>query len=239
MTLAEKQVREIALENPSTSRVFEHFGIDYCCGGHKPLSAACLENNLSVDEVLAAIENLAHTTPGTAEEWSTRPLAELAEHIVWKHHGYIRKEFPRLRQLAEKVVARHGEHCAELAQIQSNLESLGDELLAHIQKEEIVLFPYIVKLEKAQLAGGGLPLGCFSSVLQPIHVMLSEHDSAGLLSARIRELSTDFNPPEWACPTYRAFYAGLREFVEDLHRHIHLENNILFPKALEIEKALS
>lgn len=239
MTLAEKQVREIALENPSTSRIFEHYGIDYCCGGHKPLSDACLENNLSVDEVLAAIEKLSTDAPAATEEWAARPLAELVEHIVYQHHGYIRKEVPRLQQLAEKVVSRHGQHCAELAEIQTHHDSLGTELFEHIQKEEIVLFPYIVKLEKAQLTGSGMPVGCFASVLQPIHVMLSEHDSAGRLSARIRELSSDFNPPEWACPTYRAFYAGLREFVEDLHRHIHLENNILFPKALEIEKALS
>ena len=236
MTSAVKQVREIALENPASSRVFEQYGIDYCCGGHRPLADACQEKGVAVSAVLEAIEKLSSEEPAGSEVWAARSLAELAEHIVWKHHNYIRKEFPRLQQLAEKVVARHGGTRSELAQIQNDLEALGEELLQHIHKEELVLFPYISKLEAAYRSGGSRPYGCFGSILQPIEVMLREHDSAGQLSARIRELSADFNPPEGACPTYHAYYSGLREFIEDLHRHIHLENNILFPRAIEMER---
>jgi len=236
MTVATKTVRDIALENPATIRVFEAFGIDYCCGGKKPLTEACTAKNLSVDEVLEALES---TGPAEREieNWSAQPLGVLAAHIVNTHHAYVRRELPRLTELAEKVVRRHGDTKPELPAIQLKLNELGEELLQHCAKEELVLFPYITKFERAIANGTPKPHGCFGSVTNPIAMMTQEHDSAGALVAQMRELSSDFTPPVGACPTFHAFYRGLHEFEQDLHQHIHLENNILFPRAIDMERS--
>ena len=236
MTVATKTVRDIALENPATIRVFEAFGIDYCCGGKKPLTEACTAKNLSVDEVLEALES---TGPAEREieNWSAQPLGVLAAHIVNTHHAYVRRELPRLTELAEKVVRRHGDTKPELPAIQLKLNELGEELLQHCAKEELVLFPYITKFERAIANGTPKPHGCFGSVTNPIAMMTQEHDSAGALVAQMRELSSDFTPPVGACPTFHAFYLGLHEFEQDLHQHIHLENNILFPRAIDMERS--
>src|SRR6516164_2766716 len=236
MTVATKTVRDIALENPATIRVFEAFGIDYCCGGKKPLTEACTAKNLSVDEVLEALES---TGPAEREieNWSAQSLGVLAAHIVNTHHAYVRRELPRLTELAEKVVRRHGDTKPELPAIQLKLNELGEELLQHCTKEELVLFPYITKFERAIADRTPKPHGCFGSVTNPIAMMTQEHDSAGALVAQMRELSSDFTPPVGACPTFHAFYLGLHEFEQDLHQHIHLENNILFPRAIDMERS--
>ena len=236
MTVATKTVRDIALENPATIRVFEAFGIDYCCGGKKPLTEACTAKNLSVDEVVEALES---TGPAEREieNWSAQPLGVLAAHIVNIHHAYVRRELPRLTELAEKVVRRHGDTKPELPAIQLKLNELGEELLQHCAKEELVLFPYITKFERAIADRTPKPHGCFGSVTNPIAMMTQEHDSAGALVAQMRELSSDFTPPAGACPTFHAFYRGLHEFEQDLHQHIHLENNILFPRAIDMERS--
>jgi regulator of cell morphogenesis and NO signaling len=234
MTTTTQTVRDIALENPASIRVFEAFGIDYCCGGRKPLAEACATKNIAVDEVIEALERAAAPVNG-AEDWTLKPLGSLAAHIVNTHHAYVRKELPRLEELAQKVVRRHGDTRAELPAIQSKVAQLGEELLQHCAKEELVLFPYITKLERANMEGTPRPHGCFGSVSNPIAMMTQEHDAAGTLIGEIRNLSRGFTPPAGACPTYRAFYSGLHEFEQDLHQHIHLENNILFPRAIAME----
>src|SRR5262252_2132002 len=148
MTTTTQTVRDIALENPASIRVFEAFGIDYCCGGRKPLAEACATKNIAVDEVIEALERAATAVVGP-EDWTLKPLGALAAHIVNTHHVYVRKELPRLQELAEKVVRRHGDTQAELPAIQSKVAQLGEELLQHCSKEELVLFPYITKLERA------------------------------------------------------------------------------------------
>jgi regulator of cell morphogenesis and NO signaling len=236
MTVTTQTVREIALENPASIRVFEAFGIDYCCGGRKPLAEACEAKNLSVDAVIAALENgNANTAPATVD-WSTQSLGSLAAHIVNTHHAYVRKELPRLAELASKVVNRHGDTKPELPQIQAKVAQIGEELIEHLAKEEVVLFPYITKLERSKQEGTAKPHGCFGTVANPIAMMTQEHDAAGTLMADIRELSSDYTPPVGACPTFHAFYTGLREFEQDLHQHIHLENNILFPRAMQMDQ---
>jgi regulator of cell morphogenesis and NO signaling len=228
-------VREIALEQPTSIRVFEQFGIDYCCGGRKPLAEACAAGNLEVDAVLAALERAAQGPAPAAEDWSNASLEALSGHIVATHHTYVKSELPRLAVLAEKVVRRHGDTEAELPLIQAKLALLSDELTQHLAKEEVVLFPYVAKLERALKTGSTLPRGCFGTVANPIATMTAEHDAAGSLLAEISQLSHHFTTPAGACPTYHAFYDGLHEFEQDLHRHIHLENNILFPRAIRIE----
>jgi len=239
MTTAMQTVREIALEIPSSIRVFEKLGIDYCCGGRKPLADACMESNLEIDAVLAALEASNNIHSAVEVNWGTTSLERLIEHIVSSHHVYVKQELPRLAMLAEKVVARHGETTPKLFVLKSTVAQLDAELTHHLGKEEMVLFPYIVSLEVALSTGGDMPASCFGTVANPIAMMTQEHDAAGALLADLRRLSNGFVPPEGACPTYHAFYDGVREFEQDLHQHIHLENNILFPRAIALENAAS
>lgn len=235
MATATQTVREIALEQPTSIRVFEQYGIDYCCGGRKPLSEACAARSLEVDAVIAALETAAAGAEKPAGDVTGKSLAGLCAHIVATHHEYVKRELPRLAALAEKVVNRHGPTHPELPVIQVAVARLGEELTQHLGKEEIVLFPYIAKLERALAEGLPRPASCFGTVSNPIAMMTQEHDDAGLLLEVIRIKSRQFTPPDGACPTYHAFYDGLREFEQDLHQHIHLENNVLFPRAIELE----
>jgi regulator of cell morphogenesis and NO signaling len=239
MTVTTQTVREIALENPTSIRVFESFGIDYCCGGRRPLAEACAEKNLSLDSVIAALEQGSLAPVSVEQNWAAKPLTALVAHIVDTHHAYVRRELPRLAELAQKVVNRHGDTKPELPEIQAKVAQITEELTEHLLKEEVILFPYIAKLEKAASEGTPKPHGCFGTVANPIAMMTQEHDAAGVLLAEIRSLSNDFTPPVGACPTFLAFYTGLHEFEQDLHQHIHLENNILFPKAIALEEAAS
>jgi regulator of cell morphogenesis and NO signaling len=235
MTTTTQTVREIALEQPSSIRVFEKYGIDYCCGGRKPLAEACTAGNLEVDAVIAALELAAQSPAPVATDWAQESLESLSGHIVATHHAYVKRELPRLALLAQKVVNRHGATTAELPVIQATLAKLDEELTQHLAKEEAILFPYVVLLERASENGSAKPHGCFGTVANPIAMMIQEHDAAGALLAEIRSLSQSFTTPAGACPTYHAFYDGLKDFEQDLHQHIHLENNILFPRAIELE----
>jgi regulator of cell morphogenesis and NO signaling len=235
MPIVTETVREIALSQPSSIRVFEQFGIDYCCGGRKSLAVACTEQKIAIDSLLAALESAAAKADPVTGDWARASLASLSEHIVSRHHSYVKKELPRLETLAQKVIARHASTHLELPTIQSALAKLDQELTQHLAKEEQVLFPYIAQLERALAAGGAKPQSCFGTVANPIAMMTQEHEAAGALLAEIRQLSDNFTPPEGACPTYHAFYDALKEFEQDLHQHIHLENNILFPRAIEME----
>jgi regulator of cell morphogenesis and NO signaling len=237
MTNITKTVREIALEQPTSIRVFERLGIDYCCGGRKPLTEACSERNLEVAGVVAALESAAKSAAPAGTDWAQASLRQLITHIVTTHHEYVKSELPRLAMLAEKVVNRHGDTQAHLPALRSVLAQLDEELIHHLGKEEHILFPYITKLEEAKATGSAAPHGCFGTVAHPIAMMTSEHDAAGQLLAQIEQLTSNFTTPEGACPTYLAFYTGLKEFEQDLHQHIHLENNILFPRAIELEDA--
>lgn len=236
MVTAQTTVRDIALEQPASIRVFERFGIDYCCGGRRPLAEACQERSIEPQAVLDAIQQATvggESTPA----WTQAKLEDICNHIVEAHHDYIRAELPRLEMLAQKVVSRHGTTHPELEPIQQLIGSLGEDLLEHIGKEEMVLFPFITKLERNLTNCGPRPLGCFGAVRNPIRMMIAEHETAGEAVARMRQLSHGFTPPEGACPTYRGFYQTLEDFEKDLHQHVHLENNILFPRAIELDEA--
>ena len=239
MSATTQTVREIALEQPTAIRVFEQFGIDYCCGGRKPLAEACTAGNVEIDAVIAALEAAAKGAEQKTESWAGKSLKSLSAHIVATHHAYVKRELPRLAILAQKVVNRHGSTGPELPTIAETLGQLDEELTPHLAKEEMVLFPYIADLEQSVSSGTPKPHSCFGTVANPIAMMTQEHDAAGTLLAEIRRLSGNFTTPEDACPTFHAFYDGLREFEQDLHQHIHLENNILFPRAIELEKSSS
>ena len=240
MTFEKNQtVREIAINYPASVRLFENLGIDYCCGGKRPLQEACDRANVPVETVMQQLAEL-DMNGGLPEEplWTGAALTDLIQHIVNRHHRYVRDEAPRLKALLQKVVTRHGEAHPELRAIQETFVALSEELFAHMMKEERVLFPFVEQMEMAARSGGPEPVGCFPSVEFPIARMLGEHDDAGALTGRIRELSGAFQPPEGACPSYRGLYHALDEFERDLHHHIHLENNVLFPRAVELERSL-
>ena len=236
----DKTAREIATEDPSAISVFETLGIDYCWGGRKSLEQACADLHLGVNEVLQKLEEAATVNnPPDCTNWQTASLSELTQYIVSNHHKYVRQELVRLEGLCEKVGNKHGHAQPELKRIAALFLTMRDELSMHMTKEEQVLFPYIARLERAVQAQQPAPQAPFGTVANPIRVMVEEHDDAGSLMTTIRKLSNDYNAPAGACISYHAFYGGLKDFERDLHQHVHLENNILFRRALALEEQSS
>ena len=234
-----KTVREAALSNPAATRVFEKLGIDYCCGGNKSIEQACGEANLKIQQVLESL-NLALSASDSRQEgktWLTEPLADLIAHINTTHHKYTREEIGRLRPLFDKVCNVHGDKHSELQQLRHDFHALAQELSTHMMKEEVVLFPYIERMEEAVIAREPVLPAPFGTVRNPVAMMMHEHDSAGNLLRSMRDLSNGYQPPANACVSYKTLYSALAEFERDLHQHIHLENNILFPRAIEMERS--
>jgi len=231
----ESTLREIAASGPAAARVLEEAGVDYCCGGSHSLQDGCAGTGVTADEILARLRASADEVSPKDADWRSSPLAELTEHIRQKHHGYVREAIPRVSALLEKVKAKHGANHPEIATIDALFHQLGQEMIAHMQKEEIILFPYIERLERSKNGGAALERPFFQTVRNPIQTMMNEHDGAGNLAKRIRAASSDYAPPADACASYQRLYGELREFEADLHSHVHLENNILFPRAVELE----
>jgi regulator of cell morphogenesis and NO signaling len=231
----ETPVGQWVVERPSRARLFERLGIDYCCGGAKPLDRACREKGLDVAAVLRELQAAEAADVGPDEfDAAGATMTALVDHIVATHHDYLHREMPRLAILSDQVAAAHAARHPELTELRAVFDSLREELMFHMLKEEKVLFPVIKRLEAAAEMPE-LPCG---SVANPIRVMEHEHDDAGAALARLRALTDGYTPPADACPTYRALLAGLAGLEADLHRHIHEENNILFPCARAAEEAL-
>jgi regulator of cell morphogenesis and NO signaling len=228
-----RTVRDLAIANPSAVRVFEKFGIDYCCGGEKSLSQACSAAKVNLEEVAEALAK--PQSQGDDPDWQKATLSDLVKHIVGKHHGYVRQEIQRLIPLCAKVAGVHGDNHRELDQLQSSFHALAEELTTHLMKEERMLFPYIEQLEIAGNSARRPAAPMFGTVQNPVRMMMMEHDSAGELLRKIRQVTDDFALPSDACTSFQMLYRGLQEFETDLHQHIHLENNILFPRAIALE----
>ena len=234
---SETKVKDIALANPAARQVLEDAGLDYCCGGGKSLHEACMHADVPAEEILKRLhENSKDVTPSDAN-WTSASLGDLTRHIREKHHRYVRESIVRVQTLLEKVAAKHGENHFEITDIQRLFAEVAREMIMHMQKEEQILFPYIDALEKANSVHGSVEPPFFQTVRNPIHAMMKEHDAAGELVKQIRKASSDYTAPADACPSYQALYQNLREFEADLHQHVHLENNILFPRAVEMEAA--
>ncbi|HZR92995.1 MAG TPA: iron-sulfur cluster repair di-iron protein [Gaiellaceae bacterium] len=218
-------VAELVLARPSRARVLERLGIDYCCGGRQSLSAACARRNLDVGAVLSALDAPPDSSDGELEDWTRSPLGILCDHIVTAHHGSLRSELPRLSTLLEKVERAHADRKPELHETRAVFERLRDELEEHMAKEEQVFFPACRSIEET----GQAPAFVHAARL----VLEHDHDEAGAALQRLSELTHGYDADLALCNTHRALLDGLHELELDLHQHIHEENNILFPRALE------
>ena len=229
-------VGEIVARHPSTSRIFDRAGVDFCCGGKRSLAEACRAKGLPADHLLAELEaELAASADEPDSSLADAPLPALARYIVERFHVPLREELPRLGRMAERVLEAHGrahpEVVPELVQI---FRAFRPELEEHMAKEEAVLFPAIEALaEPAAAVGGGAP-----SIAELIAALEGEHDGAGAALTRLRELTGGFTPPAGACNTFRALYDGLAHLETEMHLHVHLENSVLFPRALARESEL-
>lgn len=229
---------QIAAKDLRKAQIFKKYGLDFCCGGKKTVKEACREKGLDVTKIeqeLQHADKLPASRPLPYNEWN---LAFLTDYIVNTHHSYISKNLPDIRSYAEKVMRVHGSRHPELVPIRQLVENVYTELMAHMVKEEKILFPYIKELVTATKDQQPLQASQFGTVQSPINMMVMEHEEVAKDLAKIRELSNNYALPEDACASYSLLYRMLDEFEEDLILHVHLENNILFPKALEIEKKL-
>jgi len=234
-------VRDVAMQLPRATRLFEKLKIDYCCGGNRPLTEACALAGIDVDDVL---DMLAEVTEATAEDkgsldFQNASLPELITHILGTHHVFTKSEMDRLQLLADKVLAAHGGNHPELIHLDELFTRLCADLKPHMFKEEQVLFPYIVAMAEPAEQNRAVALAPFGTVNNPIRMMMMEHDTAGQILRELRALTSDYKVPADACVSYQTLYQALENFEKDLHQHIHLENNILFPKALALENALN
>lgn len=231
---AQTPLGDIALKTPESMRLFESLGLDYCCGGQLPLVTACQKANLDAQQVLADLAALERAPQG-ADDLATLAagsLTNLIAHIEAKHHAFTRLELDRLGPLSAKVLRTHGKRHPELEEIDQIFQALEADLRAHLMKEEQILFPYIRGLE----GNGEACEACFGTVLGPIGVMQQEHEDAGEILARLKLLTHGYQTPEDGCASFHSLFLGLQGLEEDLHCHIFLENHLLFPGAVTLEK---
>jgi regulator of cell morphogenesis and NO signaling len=232
-----ESVGMLVAEQPLRAAVFDRYGIDFCCGGKQTLEAACVKALIDPHTVLTDIkESDANAVVDTNTKiWLDATLTELADHIQQTHHAYLKVELPRLQELADKVARVHGVKEPRLVQVAAIFSAMRQEIEQHTAKEDVVLFPFIRKLDQ----GTGIPKAPFGTVANPVRCMESEHNDAGEALMQLRELTDQYTAPEQACTSWRALLGGLAHLDQDLRIHIHKENTILFPKAIEAEGALA
>ncbi len=238
-SLAEKTLGQLVAHDFRKARIFKKYGLDYCCGGTATLQDACTSKGLDITNVGHDLQEADNTAGLPSLPYNAWPLDFLADFIVNTHHFYVRENLPDMRAYAEKVTKSHGKQHPELAEILQLVKEVDDELTRHLFKEEKILFPYIRALTHAAKTGQPLQQAGFVTVQNPIRMMETEHEIVGKNLARIRELAADYLPPEGACNSFKILYSLLEQFENDLHIHVHLENNILFPKALDLERQIA
>ena len=232
--LLEKTVAQIVASNYKAADVFKKHGIDFCCGGNVGLAEICKRKEIDVAEIEEELQSVA-SIKDDSHDFDRWELDFLIDYIINQHHSYVVENIPYIIQYSDKVARVHGENHPETVEINKLFHEVATELLAHMQKEEGMLFPYVKQLVKAKNDGIPMPLAPFGTVNNPIRMMEAEHENAGDIFKQIANLSNNYTPPLAACTTYRVLYAKLQDFETDLHKHIHLENNILFPKASILE----
>ncbi|MAM18285.1 MAG: iron-sulfur cluster repair di-iron protein [Gramella sp.] len=234
---SEKTVADCVTENIKASHVFKKYGIDFCCGGGISLEKACQKKGVNFSTLANDLESIDDLEEKEID-FNKMPLDELIDHIIEKHHSYVEANIGLLIQYSAKVAKVHGGNNPELIKVYELFDKVAGELAAHLKKEELILFPFIKKMVKAEKEGTQLNTPNFNTVENPIKMMEEEHEFAGDIFKEIAQLTNNYTPPAHACNTYRALFDKLDEFEQDLHEHIHLENNILHPKAMKLEKYL-
>ena len=231
---------EIVIKYPFSANVFEKHRLDFCCGGKKTLSAACAENGIDVAGICGELEKADNKTASRSNkiEFNDMNLGLLIDYIESNHHAYVRNAIPVIQAHLQKVVNAHGKNHPEMKEINEHFNDVADEMTMHMKKEEQMLFPYIRQMAESQKQQDAIVAPSFKTVRNPISVMEFEHERAGQAMAKIRTISHNYEPPADACTTFRLCLTELDEFERDLHKHVHLENNILFPKAVTIENEL-
>lgn len=231
-TLSSKTLAQIVTNNHKAASVFEKHHLDFCCKGKRTLKQACTESDIKMEEVITELENIEDANT-TLTNYTELTLTQLVAQIVTTHHDYVKKESPALLGYLQKVANKHGDRHPEMYKVAQLFEAIKEEMDQHMQKEEVVLFPRIKDIEKQIVEGKEIVINS-SYLLSPINMMEQEHDHAGSMLEEIRLLTDNYTPPADACTTYRLSFASLHAFELDLHQHVHLENNILFPKALKM-----
>ena len=237
MINSQMTVREVTAQLPESTRIFEQLKIDYCCGGGRPLIDACDTAGVEVDNVIEMLTDLSQSeaSESVVVDFQKLTLTELITHILETHHIFTRSEMARIEALSAKVINAHSANHPELVKVESLFQRLCADLKPHMFKEEQVLFPYIVAMEQAETKGQPIPFAPFGTVRNPVWMMAKEHDTAGEILHELRRVTSDYQVTADACMSYQALYRALEGFEKDLHQHIHLENNVLFPKAIELE----
>ena len=234
----EKTVADYVTENIKTAHVFKKYGIDFCCGGGISVEKACAKKNVDLTKLEKELSEV-DVVKDLIEDYDKWDLDFLIMYIENVHHTYVKENLPLISQYSNKVAKVHGHHYKELQQVNKLFHEVANELITHLQKEEQVLFPFIKQLVTAKKTGSNEVAASFGTVNTPIKMMEHDHENAGDTFKEIARLTNNYSPPVEACNTFKALYAKLEEFEQDLHQHIHLENNILHPKAIELEHSLS
>jgi len=231
----ENTVAEVVTQNIKTAHVFKKYGIDFCCGGGITVEKACTKNGVDYAVLEKELNDVDEKVSKTFD-YDSWDLSFLIDHILNIHHTYVEQNIPILIQYANKVAKVHGHHYSEVIEINELFMEVAQELTSHMKKEELILFPYVKQLVNSKKKGVSPKTPHFGTVNNPIQMMENEHESAGDIFKTIAKLSSNYTPPEGACNTFKALYSKLEEFEQDLHQHIHLENNILFPKSIQFEQ---
>jgi regulator of cell morphogenesis and NO signaling len=233
-----KTVAETVSENIKTAHIFKKHGIDFCCGGGISIKMACEKNNVSLETVITEL-NAVDSNVNYMNDYNKWSLDFLIDFIVNTHHAYVEENITLLKQYGARVAKVHGHHYTELLEIEKLIFEISDELTVHMKKEELILFPFVKKLVNAKSNNTSVEIPHFGTVDNPIKMMEIEHDDAGEAFRRINELTNGYQAPDGACNTFKALYSKLEEFEDNLHQHVHLENNILFPKAKQLEQEVN
>ena len=230
-------IGDIVAADYRAAAVFERFGLDFCCGGRQTLNDVCQQPAIDAAALLGALDELSGEDVA-ADDVAGWPLDWLVDYILSRHHAYMRAAIPTIAAHTAKIAVVHGDRSPELHEVARVFGNIASGLRLHMMKEEEILFPYIRSLVETERAGRRVEPSPFGTVHNPIRMMEAEHQEAGHELQRLRELTRGYALPDFACTTYRACFEELQDFERDLHRHVHLENNVLFPRAIALESAL-
>lgn len=232
----QKEIGQYVADDFRTAAIFSKHKIDFCCNGNRTVAEACDKKGIDSNVLLDELNAVLNSKIGETIDYKSWPIDLLVEYIEKKHHRYVEEKIPVLRQFLDKLCRVHGERHPELFKINELFTASAGELASHMKKEELILFPFVKRMVKAKLGNEAIQSPQFGTVENPIAMMMEEHDNEGQRFRDIAELTDNYTPPADACNTYKVTYAMLDEFEKDLHLHIHLENNILFPKAIKLEQ---